>query len=141
MVFKYLITHYYNFVLDKHASRKKSPSLDRREIYSRVDTGRWHEKAKEFGKERNKRDAEHDRSRTRGRSERNRSISMSHERVTIRSKEERMQKKVPSRGTAVQAARRKESPESIRTRIAYDSVRRTAVLSRKLSPRDERTGR
>lgn len=136
-----------HFIVDKHASRKKSPSLDKREIYSRVDTGRWHEKAKEFGKERNKRgDAEQERTRARSRLERNRSISMSRERVTSRGKEDRPQKKLVGRGAPLAAtataARRKESPEPVRARgLAYDNVRRTAVIPRKLSPRDERPGR
>ena len=127
---------------DKH-SRKKSPLLDRREIYSRVDTGRWHEKAKEFTKERNKREVEHDKPRSHNRAERNRSISLVREpsRVSSRSKEDRVQKKTMARGPTVTTARRKDSPEQTRTRVSHDTPRRTTLVTRKLSPKDERIGR
>lgn len=127
--------------LGKHSSRvrsKRSPSLDKKEVYSRGDTSRWHDKAKEAGRERCKYEKDRSKSRGRGRLDRNRSPSVSRDRTLARSKERSVKNIV--RTTSV-SSRRKESPEP-RSRL-YDSGRRAggASFMHKNSPREDRLGR
>ncbi|XP_065201903.1 peptidyl-prolyl cis-trans isomerase G-like isoform X2 [Planococcus citri] len=122
----------------KHSSRvrsKRSPSLDKKEVYSRGDTSRWHDKAKEAGRERSKYEKERSKSRGRGRLDR-RSPSVSRDRTLARSKDRNVRNVV--RTTSV-SSRRKESPEP-RSRV-YDSGRRAgALFMHKNSPREDRLG-
>lgn len=130
--------------LDKHSSRirsKRSPSLDKKEVYSRMDTSRWHDKAKEIGRERSKhRENDNDRSRARSRVEQNRNDGSQKDQRTVARSKERNTKKPFARNTSV-SSRRKESPEPARTRVSHDTGRRAALFARKSSPRDERLGR
>lgn len=115
--------------------------MDKKEVYSRVDTSRWHDKAKEAGRERSKqRENDRDRSRVHGRTERNRSISIQREQRTATRSKERSVKKTVANPSSI-SGRRKESPEPARARVSHDTGRRTTLFMRKNSPRDERLGR
>lgn len=135
------------FLSEKSSSRarsRKSPSLDKRDLYNRLDSGRWHDKAKEFEKERTKlHENDHDRIRGRSRIERICSANMQQDqRLVTRTKNKR--KKVVGRTLPSIVSRRKGTPlETIRTRTAaYEAgTRRITVVTRKVSPRDERFGR